>query len=308
MTRPAGSTDEVVHVEGLWTRYRTVDVLQDVSFGVERGELVALLGPNGAGKTTTVEILEGFRRPSAGVVRVLDADPSQADQAWRARTGVVLQSWRDHSRWRVREFIAYQASFYAPYQRGPSTNVDRLLAAVGLVAQANIRIGALSGGQRRRLDLAVGIVGSPELLFLDEPTSGLDPEARRDFHDLLTETCHDAGTSVLLTTHDLEEADRLADRLLVLVDGKMIAQGTTEELRHEIVGPDEVRWTVGTRRFAHRTTESTAFVRSLFANEGDAIEDLEVRRASLEDTYLELVRRAEASPSSAPEATPRSAA
>jgi ABC-2 type transport system ATP-binding protein len=298
MTRREALAGEVIRAEGLCMRYRTKDVLRDVSFQVCRGEVVALLGPNGAGKTTTVEILEGFRRPSAGQVRVLDASPLIADRRWRARTGIVLQSWRDHGRWRVGEFLDYQASYYRPYdggrEPGPWAAGD-LLAAVGLVGQARTPVRRLSGGQRRRLDLAVAMAGRPELLFLDEPTAGLDPQARREFHDLLAGIRREAGTTVLMTTHDLDEAGKLASRIIILAAGRIAAQGTAAELRKQIAGEDEVRWARAGQHFRRLTPDSTTFVRRLLAAGGEDISELEVRRASLEDTYLALVRRAEAS-------------
>jgi ABC-2 type transport system ATP-binding protein len=311
MSPPGAGWPEVVTVEGLSMRYHRLDALRDLTLRVRRGEMLALLGPNGAGKTTTVEILEGFRRPSAGQVRVLDVDPMSGDQRWRARMGIVLQSWRDHSRWRVREFLAYQASFYRPYAVGRtprSPDVDGLLATVGLTGQARTTIRRLSGGQRRRLDLAVGVVGQPELLFLDEPTAGLDPEARRDFHDLLSRITQELGTTVVMTTHDLDEAEKLADRIVILARGKVIAEGTSQELRRQIAGADEVRWACDGRRFRHMVEDSTAFVRDLFASDGTKISELEVRRASLEDTYLTLVRQAEGGGVAAASSRPRGAA
>ncbi|MBO0806117.1 MAG: ABC transporter ATP-binding protein [Nocardiopsaceae bacterium] len=296
MTRWASRAGDVISAEGLCMRYRTKDALRDVSFRGRRGETVALLGPNGAGKTTTVEILEGFRRPSAGQVRVLDADPLTAGRRWRARTGIVLQSWRDHGRWRVREFLDYQASYYRPYADGQepgSRAVGDLLAAVGLDGQARTPIRRLSGGQRRRLDLAIAMAGRPELLFLDEPTAGLDPHARREFHDLLSGIRREAGTTVLMTTHDLDEAEKLASQIIILTAGRITAQGTAAELKDQIAGEDEVRWTRAGLHYRRYTTDSTAFVRQLLADGGEDIRDLEVRRASLEDTYLALVRHAE---------------
>jgi len=178
----------VIDVRDLRMRYGTKDVLAGVSFAAHRGEVVALLGPNGAGKTTTIEILEGFRMRSAGEVRVLGVDPAAGNERWRARIGVVLQSWRDHGKWRVRELLRHLGAYYAPYStpaiRRPWP-VDDLLDAVGLTEHAGQRVARLSGGQRRRLDVAIGIVGRPELLFLDEPTVGFDPAARREFHDLV---------------------------------------------------------------------------------------------------------------------------
>lgn len=286
----------VVQVEGLRMRYGSVDVLDDVSFQVSPGQVVALLGPNGAGKTTTIEILEGFRRRSAGHVDVLGVDPAHGDERWRARVGVVLQSWRDHGRWRVRELLAHLGSYYAPYSTPGIPrpwDTDALLTAVGLTDQAHQEVRRLSGGQRRRLDVAVGAVGRPELLVLDEPTAGLDPEARREFHDLVRSLVDEHGATVLLTTHDLAEAESLADQILVLDGGRIAAEGTVAELAQRFAGEDEVRWTLAGERFVRSTPHSTAFVRDLFRVHGEDIADLEVRRGSLEDAYLALVRRAE---------------
>jgi ABC-2 type transport system ATP-binding protein len=290
------AAERVVEVEGLRMRYGPVDVLDDVSFGMGPGQVVALLGPNGAGKTTTIEVLEGFRRRSAGRVAVLGVDPVHGDERWRARVGVVLQSWRDHGKWRVRELLAHLGSFYTAYstpQVARPWDPDVLVAAVGLTDQAHQQVRRLSGGQRRRLDVAVGVVGRPELLFLDEPTAGFDPEARREFHDLVRSLVDDHGTTVLLTTHDLAEAETLADRILVLDDGRVVADGTAAELAHRFAGDDEVRWSVAGERFVRSTRDSTALARDLFRTHGEDLADLEIRRASLEDTYLALVRRAE---------------
>jgi ABC-2 type transport system ATP-binding protein len=291
--------DVVLDVEGLCMRYDATDVLRDVTFQAHRGEALALLGPNGAGKTTTIEILEGFRMRSAGRVTALGADPAHGDERWRARIGIVLQSWRDHAKWRVRELLACQGSYYAPYSteliRRP-WEVDELLAAVGLTAQANQRIRTLSGGLRRRLDVAMGLVGCPELLFLDEPTTGLDPKARREFHDLIHSLTEKRETTILLTTHDLNEAERLADRIIILNGGRIVADGAADELAQRIAGEDEVRWIYDGRRFTQSTSDSTRFARELFAQHGAAITELEIRRASLEDTYLALVRQAESQP------------
>ncbi len=276
-------------------RYDTRDILHEVSFRAQRGEVLALLGPNGAGKTTTMEILEGFRKRSAGHVQVLGRDPAHGDDRWRARFGLVLQTWRDHGKWRVREFLAYQGGFYTRYATADAPrpwDVDGLLAAVDLTAHADRQVRTLSGGQRRRLDLAVGLVGCPELLFLDEPTAGLDPEARRDFHALVRKVSDERRTTILMTTHDLDEAGRLADRILVLSGGRLIASGTPGELTRQMAGADTVSWVQGGVRLVQRTTESTRFVRALFDQFGDEVTELDVRRASLEDAYLALVRQA----------------
>ncbi|MET8427362.1 ABC transporter ATP-binding protein [Nocardia sp. NPDC004860] len=286
----------VLDVENLRMRYGTRDVLQDVSFQAHRGEVLTLLGPNGAGKTTTIEILEGFRMRSAGRVEVLGADPAHGDEAWRARLGVVLQSWRDHGKWRVRELLDYLGMCYAPYATADIQrpwDTDELIAAVGLTEHADAKVMTLSGGQRRRLDVAIGIVGRPELLFLDEPTAGFDPQARREFHDLVHRLADDDHTTILLTTHDLDEAEKLADRILILAGGRIIADGSADQLSRRIAGEAEVKWTRDGQRFVHTTTESTKFVYELFQQFGESVEELEVRRASLEDTYMTLVQRFE---------------
>ena len=284
----------VIDVRGLHMRYGTRDVLKGVDFHVDRGEVITLLGPNGAGKTTTIEILEGFRMRSAGEVRVLGVDPAGGDERWRAQIGVVLQSWRDHGRWKVRELLAHLGSYYAPYStpgRRRPQDVDELLGTVGLAEQAEQRLVSLSGGQRRRLDVAVGLVGRPELLFLDEPTAGFDPRARRDFHDLVHRLSDLEDTTILLATHDLAEAEQLADRILILAEGRIVADGSADQLARQVAGQAEVRWSRGGERFVHATPDATRFVRELFAQYGDEVADLEVRRASLEDTYMTMVHR-----------------
>jgi ABC-2 type transport system ATP-binding protein len=277
--------------------YGTHEVLTGVDFDVEQGEVVCLLGPNGAGKTTTIEVLEGFRLPSAGDVQVLGADPATGDDAWRARIGVVLQSWRDHPRWTPRRLLRYLAGYYAPWSTPAHPrpwDVEELLGTVGLTDDADRKISTLSGGRRRRLDVAVGLIGRPELLFLDEPTAGFDPQARRDFHDLVHRLADLEGTSILLTTHDLGEAERLADRILILTDGRIVADGSADALTRQVAGTSEVRWAVDGERFVHPTDEPVPFLRQLLAQHGDELTDLEVRRPDLEDTYLAMVQRFEA--------------
>ncbi|WP_241564704.1 ABC transporter ATP-binding protein [Nonomuraea polychroma] len=289
----------VLDVDGLRMRYGSVDVLHDVTFQIRHGEVLALLGPNGAGKTTTIEILEGFRARSAGRVQVLGADPAHGDERWRARLGVVLQSWRDHGNWRVREFLDHLGGYYAGYATAGIPrpwDTGELIRTVGLEGQAGKKIKTLSGGQRRRLDVAVGIVGRPELLFLDEPTASFDPQARSDFHGLVGELVAAQETTVLLTTHDLHEAEKLADRIVVLSGGRIVADGTAGELARRIAGEDEVRWLLNGQRFVQKTADSTRFAQELFARYGDDVQELEIHRASLEQTYLALVRQAESTP------------
>ena len=292
-----GHPAPVVEVRDLRMRYGDNDVLIGVDFDIPSGQVVCLLGPNGAGKTTTIEILEGFRIRSAGEVTVLGQDPAHADEDWRARTGVVLQSWRDHPRWTPRRLLTQLGGYFAPYStpaRRRPHDIDLLLETVGLTELADRKIATLSGGQRRRLDVAVGIVGRPELLFLDEPTAGFDPQARREFHDLVRRLAEFEGTTILLTTHDLDEAEKLADRVLVLAAGRIVADDTVDGLSQRLEGEAQVRWTASGVRHSESVADATAFVRQLFVDLGDDVRDLEVRRASLEDAYLSLVQQHEA--------------
>jgi ABC-2 type transport system ATP-binding protein len=289
--------ERVIDVRDLRMRYGSKDVLEGVTFHAQRGEVLALLGPNGAGKTTTIEILEGFRMRSAGAVRVLGEDPASGGERWRARLGVVLQSWRDHGKWRVHELLRHLGMYYSDYSTAQIRRpwpVDDLIEVVGLVPQRNSRIAQLSGGQRRRLDVAIGIVGRPELLFLDEPTVGFDPSARREFHDLVHRLTDVDDTTILLTTHDLDEAEKLADRIIILAGGRIIAEGSADQLTRQVEGESEIRWTRDGARYVHSAANATPFVRDLFRQYGDGIADLEVRRASLEDTYMTMVRDFEA--------------
>ena len=288
--------DAVITVRDLRMRYGTKDVLDGVDFEVRRGEVVTLLGPNGAGKTTTIEILEGFRDRSGGEVQVLGVDPVSAPEQWRAGVGIVLQSWRDHGKWRVRDLLAHLGAYYEPYatpSRPRPRQVDELLATVGLADAADQRVSRLSGGQRRRLDVAIGIVGRPEVLFLDEPTAGFDPEARREFHDIVHALVDLEDTTIVLTTHDLDEAEKLADRILILADGRIVADGSAAALARAASGKAQVTWSVGGQQYVHAADDATAYVRSLFAQYGDELADLEVRRTTLEDTYMALVHRTE---------------
>lgn len=288
--------DVVIDVRDLRMRYGSKVVLDGVEFSVRQGEVITLLGPNGAGKTTTIEILEGFRAPSAGSVHVLGSAPANGGEDWRARIGIVLQSWRDHGRWKVRTLLDHLGRYYTPYStpdRKRPFEAEELLEMVGLAEQGEQPVSKLSGGQRRRLDVAIGLVGRPELLFLDEPTAGFDPHARREFHDLMHRLADFEDTTILLTTHDLDEAEKLADRILILAAGRIVADGSADQLARQISGKAQVRWSRDGEAFVHATDDATRFVRELFAEHGAAIGDLEVRRASLEDTYMEMVRRHE---------------
>ncbi|RNL87038.1 ABC transporter ATP-binding protein [Halostreptopolyspora alba] len=277
-------------------RYGSTDVLGGIDLTAQRGEVLCLLGPNGAGKTTTIEVLESFRMRSDGWVSVLGTDPAHGDERWRAGIGIVLQSWRDHGNWKVRELLAHLGSYYRPYstpRRPRPIEAEDLINRVGLTDQSEQRVRSLSGGQRRRLDVAIGIVGNPELLFLDEPTTGFDPQARRDFHDLMHSLADD-DTTIVLTTHDLDEAEKLADRIVILAGGRVVANGSPAQLARQVTRDAEVSWTRGGQPFVHATPEATNFVRELCAQYGEEIADIEVRRATLEDVYLSMVHRHEA--------------
>ena len=285
----------LIDVRGLHMAYGDNHVLAGIDFSVGRGEVVGLLGPNGAGKTTTMDILEGFRRPSSGEVTVLGETPISAGESWRARVGIVQQSWRDHAKWRVHEFLDYLGSYYRPYATDDVARpwpTGELLDVVGLTDSRDKQLRRLSGGQRRRLDVAVGIVGRPELLFLDEPTAGFDPEARRDFQDLISSLA-DEGTTILVTTHDLDEAEKISDRILSLADGRIVADGSPDRLRSRIGSTTEVTWTDGAGRHVHAAENAAEFLRGRLADPTVRMDDLEVRRSTLEDVYLSLVRRVE---------------
>jgi ABC-2 type transport system ATP-binding protein len=279
--------EPVITVSDLRMRYGSKDVLTGVDFTVDAGGVLAILGPNGAGKTTTIEILEGFRARSGGDVVVLGVDPQHADERWRSRVGVVLQNWSDNGKWKVRNLLAHFADYYRPY--ADPWEADELLELVGLTEQSNQRIRTLSGGQRRRLDVAAGIIGRPSILFLDEPTTGFDPKARREFHELIHRLTDLEGTTILLTTHDLDEAEKLAERILILAAGRIIADGSPDALARAASTTAEVKWMQDGGLHVHATDDATAFARKLLATDDGAVSDLEIRRASLEEAYLTLV-------------------
>jgi ABC-2 type transport system ATP-binding protein len=272
-----------IEVRGLRKSYGELTAVDGVDFQVARGEVFALLGPNGAGKTTTVEILEGYRDRDSGEVRVLDLDPQHATAAYKSRIGIVLQSASDLSDLSVLEAVHHFASYYAA-PRDP----DEVIAAVGLQEKRNTRGMELSGGQRRRLDVALGIIGRPEVLFLDEPTTGFDPEARRQFWDLIR-SLQAAGTTILLTTHYLEEAEALADRVAVIAAGRIVAIDTPSNLGGRATAQATVSWLQDGSTHSERTREPTMLVRTLLQRFDGEIPELSVARPSLEDVYLELI-------------------
>ena len=276
-------TGPVVLAEDVRKRYGDLWALDGAGFTIEPGECFALLGPNGAGKTTITEILAGYRHRDAGEAQVLGVDPADGDRAWRAQVGIVLQSVRDLGDLTVAETVAHFAGYY-PDPRDPAEVIE----AVGLTEKRDARNGKLSGGQRRRLDVALGIVGRPRLLFLDEPTTGFDPEARREFW-VLIEGLKAEGATILLTTHYLEEAEHLADRVAVISRGRVVACDTPAHLGGRERGLSEVSWVVDGRRERRSTGTPTQLVAELSATFGGEVPGLTVARASLEDIYLQLV-------------------
>ncbi len=258
--------------------------MRGIDFEIGAGEVFGLLGPNGAGKTTTVEILEGYRKRDAGEVEVLGRDPYGAGKAWRQRVGVVLQSSSLYPNLTVRESLALFGGYYEK-PRG----VDEIVEIVGLTDKTNARVRTLSGGQKRRVDLGLALVGDPELIFLDEPTTGFDPAARRTAWETIR-NLRSLGTTILLTTHYLDEAEQLADRVAVLRDGEIIREGSPAEL----TGGDsetEIRFRRDGRDVIERTTDPTRRLNELTGEalvRGEVLEALEVRRPTLEDVYLEL--------------------
>jgi ABC-2 type transport system ATP-binding protein len=271
-----------IEVRGLRKTYGSRPAVGGIDLSVPHGEVFALLGPNGAGKTTTVEILEGHRRRDAGEVRVLGQDPATGGRAWRARLGIVLQSATDAADLTVTETVRHIAGLY-PRPRP----VAEVIALVGLTEQAGSRVRALSGGQRRRLDVALGIVGRPEVVFLDEPTTGFDPQARRQFWQLVRALAAE-GTTILLTTHYLDEAEALADRLAVIAGGTLVAEGTPATLGSRAGAGATVTWTGPRGPESERTADPAATIARLTAA-GVDLASLTVTRPSLEDTYLTLI-------------------
>jgi ABC-2 type transport system ATP-binding protein len=278
-----------IQVADLRKSYGSREVLHGISFEVRTGEVFALLGPNGAGKTTTVEILEGYRSRDNGEVRVLGEDPGRAGSAFRARIGIVLQSSAVYHLLTVWEIVALFAGYY-PSPR----DTDEVVELVGLVEKRGDRVRTLSGGQRRRLDLALALVGDPELVFLDEPTTGFDPAARRQAWETIRDL-RSLGKSILLTTHYMEEAQRLADRVAILRGGEIVGTGSPRQLLAEHAGV-EIRYRRNGAEVVVATEEPTRVLHELTGKaleDGVELEGLEVHRRTLEDVYLELTREEE---------------
>jgi ABC-2 type transport system ATP-binding protein len=270
--------------------YGATEAVRGIDLEVARGEVFAFLGPNGAGKTTTVEILEGYRKRSGGEVAVLGEDPQRAGREWRERIGIVLQSGRLDPYLTVRESL----DLYAGYFRKPRPTAD-VLALIGLEDKADERTGRLSGGQQRRLDVGMALVGDPELLFLDEPTTGFDPSARRQAWEVIA-GLRDLGKTVFLTTHYMDEAQRLADRVTIIAAGRIVARGTPQDLGDRESGETTIRYRQNGREVSVQTATPVATLHELTGEalaKGEELEGLEVTRPSLEDVYLQLTEAAE---------------
>jgi len=276
----------VIEVKGLTKSYGDFTAVARIDLAIEAGEIFALLGPNGAGKTTTVEILAGFRAPDSGSVSVLGFDPAtkgEAGRSWRNRIGIVLQTASDAGSFKVREIVKHFSAFYANPR-----DVDQVIEAVGLTEKRDSLVLELSGGQRRRLDVALGIIGNPELLFLDEPTTGFDPEARRAFWSLIRDL-KAGGTTILLTTHYLDEAEELADRVAVITAGKIVEVSTPALLGGRSTAKATVSWMGTSGLESEESDNPTAVVAKLAAQFGGEIPELVITRPSLEDIYLKMI-------------------
>ena len=280
------NTAAAIEVRGLTKKYGSKVAVAGIDLTVERGEIFALLGPNGAGKTTTVEILEGYRVANSGQVRVLGFDPATKGapaQKWRNQIGIVLQSTNDAADLSVIETISHFANYY----ENPR-DVNQVIEEVGLVEKVGAKVRELSGGQRRRLDVALGIIGSPELLFLDEPTTGFDPEARRSFWELIR-TLKSEGTTILLTTHYLDEAQALADRVGVINEGVIIEIATPDTLGGRNTAPAKVTWLENSATQELLTKNPTEEVLKLSQRFNNQIPELQVLRPNLEEIYLRMI-------------------
>jgi ABC-2 type transport system ATP-binding protein len=279
------ASSPAIEVRDLRKTYGEVEAVRGIEFAVERGEIYGLLGPNGAGKTSTVEILEGYRERTSGTVSVLGFDPHDRPRGLRQRVGIVLQSSGIYSQVRVREVLAQFAGFY-PHPRA----VDEVIELVGLGDKRDERARRLSGGQRRRLDLALALIGDPELIFLDEPTTGFDPAARRTAWQTIR-SLKDLGKTVLLTTHYLDEAQELADRVAIIKGGQILAEGSPEQLGVDRGSRYRVAYLRDGEPVIHQTDDPTRLLHELTAAalaSGERLEGLSVTRPSLEDVYLEL--------------------
>ena len=276
----------VITVENLEFSYGAAPVLRGLDLSVEAGEVVCLLGPNGVGKTTLVENLLGSLTPTSGTVRVLGTDPRRAGADFWARIGLVQQNWTDHPKWRVKDQLEGIRSVQLT-AASRVIGVDEALDAVGLTDKADSRLSRLSGGQRRTVDFAAALMAAPELLVLDEPTTGLDPVSKARLHDLILARV-DEDATIVMTTHDLAEAERLASRVLIMNEGRIIADGTVTALRERLDRGAEITWIEGGAHHVHTTRSPERFVKGL---DLDAVTGLTITRPTLEETYLSLVSK-----------------
>jgi len=291
---------KAIEVEGLVMQYGDFKAVDGVDLHVEEGEILAFLGPNGAGKTSTIEILEGFRERTSGRVEVLGEDPASAPLSWREQVGIVLQESEPVAELTAAEAVRMQAGYYAN-----ARNPDETLELVGLSESADTRTRKLSGGQKRRLDLALALVGNPSLVFLDEPTTGFDPSARRESWEMI-EALRELGSTVLLTTHYMDEAEHLADRIVVIAGGKVVARGTAEELAAQVNAQTQITWSPESggleppSSLNWKRTQTGAVIKTddvvpvlaqltaWAVESGSDLTDLNVARPTLEDVYLTL--------------------
>ncbi len=278
----------MIRASGLRKSYGDVEAVRGIEIEVGPGEVFAFLGPNGAGKTTTVEILEGYRDRDAGEVTVLGEDPAEGDRAWRERIGIVLQSCKLEPYLTVRESLELFAGYY-----DEPRPIEETIELVGLVEKADARAGSLSGGQQRRLDVGMALIGDPDLLFLDEPTTGFDPQARRQAWDLIA-GLRDLGKTVFLTTHYMDEAQRLADRVAIIAGGEIVARGAPEDLGDRDAQATTITYSRNGEQVSIETDDPVRALNELTGRalaEGFELEGLEVSRPSLEDIYLTLTRQ-----------------
>ena len=283
--RTNGAMAPVVAVDNLSFSYGTAPGLQELDLSVNAGEVVCLLGPNGVGKTTLVENLLGSLTPTAGSVQVLGTDPRRAGADFWARVGLVQQNWTDHAKWRVSDQLEWIRAIQLT--ASPSAmGVTEVLDAVGLADKTTSRLSRLSGGQRRAIDFAAALMGRPELLVMDEPTTGLDPVSKAHLHDLILQRVDDDNATILMTTHDLAEAERIASRILIMSRGRIIADGSVTALREQLGHDAEVTWIQDGEHHVHTTATPEHFLTRLDLG---TITGLTITRPTLEETYLSLV-------------------
>jgi ABC-2 type transport system ATP-binding protein len=279
-----------IQVEELFMRYGAKTALKGVDLEVPLGQKIAILGPNGAGKTTLMEVLEGFRAPSAGSVQVLGSSPYSGDHEWRSRLGIVFQSANDHRRWRVSELLEYVARAHQLTGRMPTRSLEEVYSSWELHDIIDKQLKDLSGGQRRRVDVAAALVGEPDILFLDEPTAGFDPAMRKVFHKVVGKLS--PAITLLLATHDLEEAEAVCDRILLIKDGQIVADGTSDDLRRKFTDVTTVSWLSSSDGpMEVKLKDANGLIAKLALD--SSVSNLEIRRGTLEEAYLSIVADSE---------------